>query len=143
MFKHFDKDNTDYLEHDEFKSCLRALGVDIPIPEDPTEPIPEFEAILDIVDKSRDGKVSINEYTMFMIERETSKVKGTSNVISAFKKISSQEDKPYLTKKDIVSNLSKEQSDWILANMEAYVDENGDVVPDAYDYNKLVDRLFQ
>merc|ERR1719220_22655 len=92
MFKHFDKDNTGYLEHDELKSCFRALGIDIPIPDDPTDLIPEFEEILDILDRNRDGKVGINEYTTYMIERETSKVAGTSNVISAFKKVAENED---------------------------------------------------
>merc|ERR1712072_1608650 len=62
MFKHFDKDQTGFLEHDELKSCLRALGVNMSIPEDPAELIPEFEAVLNKVDPNRDGKVSLNEY---------------------------------------------------------------------------------
>lgn len=94
MFKHFDKDNTGLLEHGELKSCLRALGVNLSVPEDPAEPIPEFEAVLDKLDPNRDGKVSLNEYTSYMIQRETSKVSGTDNVIAAFKNIAST-DKPY------------------------------------------------
>jgi spectrin alpha len=31
MFKHFDKDKSGKLNHQEFKSCLRALGYDLPM----------------------------------------------------------------------------------------------------------------
>ena len=59
MFRHFDKDKTGRLDHNEFKSCLRALGYDdLPMVEE-GQPEPEFEAILDIVDPNRDGFVSL------------------------------------------------------------------------------------
>ena len=58
MFRHFDKDKTGKLDHNEFKSCLRALGYDLPMLED-GQPEPEFEAILDSVDLNRDGGVSL------------------------------------------------------------------------------------
>ncbi|MGJ8946001.1 hypothetical protein AB9K17_24225, partial [Salmonella enterica subsp. enterica serovar Kentucky] len=29
MYRHFDKDRSGKLEHQEFKSCLRSLGYDI------------------------------------------------------------------------------------------------------------------
>merc|ERR1719191_2555847 len=58
MFRHFDKEKTGKLEHSEFKSCLRALGYDLPMLED-GQPEPEFEAILDGVDPNRDGFVSL------------------------------------------------------------------------------------
>jgi EF-hand domain pair len=58
MFRHFDKDKTGRLNHNEFKSCLRALGYDLPMLEE-GEPEPEFEAILDVVDPNRDGFVSL------------------------------------------------------------------------------------
>lgn len=45
MFKHFDKDKSGRLSHYEFKSCLRALGYDLPMVEE-GQPDPEFEAIL-------------------------------------------------------------------------------------------------
>ena len=31
MFRHFDKDRTGRLDHNAFKSCLRALGYDLPM----------------------------------------------------------------------------------------------------------------
>ena len=52
MFKHFDKDKSGRLNHQEFKSCLRSLGYDLPMVEE-GEPDPEFEAILDTVDPNR------------------------------------------------------------------------------------------
>lgn len=45
MFKHFDKDKSGKLNHQEFKSCLRALGYDLPMVEE-GQPDPEFNAIL-------------------------------------------------------------------------------------------------
>lgn len=45
MFKHFDKDRSGRLDKTEFKSCLRALGYDLPMVEE-GQPDPEFEAIL-------------------------------------------------------------------------------------------------
>lgn len=52
MFRHFDKDKTGRLDHNAFKSCLRALGYDLPMVE---EPEPEFESILNVVDPNRCG----------------------------------------------------------------------------------------
>lgn len=49
IFRHFDKDKTGYLEHQEFKSCLRSLGYDLPMVEE-GETDPEFDAILATVD---------------------------------------------------------------------------------------------
>jgi len=45
MFKHFDKDKSGRLNQQEFKSCLRALGYDLPMVEE-GQPDPEFEDIL-------------------------------------------------------------------------------------------------
>jgi len=51
-YRHFDKDRSGKLEHQEFKSCLRSLGYDIALVEG-GETDPEFEAILDQVDPNR------------------------------------------------------------------------------------------
>ena len=50
--RHFDKDKSGKLDHQEFKSCLRALGYDLPMVEE-GQTDPEFQAILDIVDPNR------------------------------------------------------------------------------------------
>ena len=52
IVRHFDKDRSGKLEHQEFKSCLRSLGYDIALMES-GETDPEFEAILDQVDPNR------------------------------------------------------------------------------------------
>lgn len=49
LTRHFDKDKSGYLDHQEFKSCLRSLGYDLSIVEEGEED-PEFEAILRVVD---------------------------------------------------------------------------------------------
>ena len=52
FFRHFDKDKSGKLDHQEFKSCLRALGYDLPV-VDEGQVDPEFQAILDMVDPNR------------------------------------------------------------------------------------------
>ena len=52
--------------NNEFKSCLRALGYDLPMLED-GQPEPEFEAILDSVDLNRDGVVSLQVIIVFKL----------------------------------------------------------------------------
>ena len=47
--RHFDKDKTGFLDHQEFKSCLRSLGYDLPVVEEGEEDA-EFESILRTVD---------------------------------------------------------------------------------------------
>ena len=53
--RHFDKDKSGRLDHQEFKSCLRALGYDLPMVEEGQRD-PEFESILEIVDPNRWAK---------------------------------------------------------------------------------------
>ncbi len=52
MFRHFDKEKLGRLNHQDFKSCLRALGYDLPTVDD-NQRDEQFESILDIVDPSR------------------------------------------------------------------------------------------
>merc|ERR1712073_290161 len=70
MFRHFDKDKSGKLTHDEFKSCLRALGYDLPVAEEEGEEEPEFDAILAIVDPNKDGSVQLQDCMAFMISKE-------------------------------------------------------------------------
>merc|ERR1711872_1091614 len=81
MFRHFDKDKTGRLDHNAFKSCLRALGYDLPMVE---EPEPEFESILNVVDPNRDGFVTLQEYMAFMISKETENVQSSEEIELAF-----------------------------------------------------------
>merc|ERR1719458_383086 len=132
MFRHFDKDKTGKLDHNAFKSCLRALGYDLPMVED-GEPEPEFEAILNLVDPNRDGCITLQEYMAFMISKETE---------NAFRAITSQE-RDYVTQEELYSNLSKEMADYCIARMKPYVDPKSEQsITGALDYMEFTTRLF-
>ncbi|XP_073681227.1 spectrin alpha chain, non-erythrocytic 1-like [Garra rufa] len=140
MFKHFDKEKSGRLNHQEFKSCLRSLGYDLPMVEE-GEPDPEFESILDIVDPNRDGNVSLQEYMAFMISRETENVKSSEEIESAFRALSA-ENKPYVTKEELYQNLSKEQADYCISHMKPYLDSKGREIPSAFDFVEFTRSLF-
>uniref|UniRef100_A0A8C4X8M7 Spectrin alpha chain, non-erythrocytic 1 n=1 Tax=Erpetoichthys calabaricus TaxID=27687 RepID=A0A8C4X8M7_ERPCA len=140
MFKHFDKDKSGRLNHQEFKSCLRSLGYDLPMVEE-GEPDPEFEAILDTVDPNRDGHVSLQEYMAFMISRETENVKSSEEIESAFRALSA-ESKPYVTKEELYQNLTKEQADYCISHMKPYIDAKGRELPSAFDFVEFTRSLF-
>uniref|UniRef100_A0A8C2X465 Spectrin alpha chain, non-erythrocytic 1 n=1 Tax=Cyclopterus lumpus TaxID=8103 RepID=A0A8C2X465_CYCLU len=137
---HFDKEKSGRLNHQEFKSCLRSLGYDLPMVEE-GEPDPEFEAILDTVDPNRDGNVSLQEYMAFMISRETENVKSSEEIESAFRALST-ENKPYVTKEELYQNLSKEQADYCLSHMKPYLDSKGRELPTAFDFVEFTRSLF-
>lgn len=101
MFKHFDKDKSGKLNHQEFKSCLRALGYDLPMVEE-GQSDPEFDAILEVVDPNRDGHVSLQEYIAFMISKETENVQSHEEIENAFRAITASE-RPYVTKDELYS----------------------------------------
>lgn len=118
--RHFDKERTGRLNHQEFKSCLRALGYDLPMVEE-GQVDPEFETILgkdrvdffhslsrmyneyvctDVVDPNRDGFVSLQEYMAFMISKETENVQSSEEIENAFRAITNGE-RPYVTKEEL------------------------------------------
>uniref|UniRef100_A0A8B9L2K7 Spectrin alpha chain, non-erythrocytic 1 n=1 Tax=Astyanax mexicanus TaxID=7994 RepID=A0A8B9L2K7_ASTMX len=140
MFKHFDKEKSGRLNHQEFKSCLRSLGYDLPMVEE-GEPDPEFESILDTVDPNRDGNVSLQEYMAFMISRETENVKSSEEIESAFRALSA-ENKPYVTKEELYQNLTKEQADYCISHMKPYLDSKGRELPSAFDFVEFTRSLF-
>ena len=140
MFKHFDKDKSGKLDHQEFKSCLRALGYDLPMVEEGQRD-PEFESILDVVDPNRDDFVSLQEYMAFMISRETENVQSAKEVEAAFRALTSAE-KPYITANELYANLTKEQADYCISRMKPYQDHTGREVIDAYDYVDFTQLLF-
>ncbi|CAH1402348.1 unnamed protein product [Nezara viridula] len=142
MFKHFDKDKSGRLDHHEFKSCLRALGYDLPMVEE-GQPEPEFQAILDNVDPNRDGYVSLQEYMAFMISKETENVQSSEEIENAFRSITAG-DKPYVTKEELYANLTKEMADYCVARMKPYVDPKTErSIPGALDYIEFTRTIFQ
>ncbi|XP_050663567.1 spectrin alpha chain isoform X2 [Leptidea sinapis] len=143
MFKHFDKDRSGRLNHHEFKSCLRALGYDLPMVEE-GQPDPEFEAILNVVDPNRDGQVSLQEYMAFMISKETENVQSSEEIENAFRAITAHQDRAYVTKDELYANLTKEMADYCVARMKPYVDNKTErPVPNALDYIDFTRTLFQ
>ncbi|XP_014291975.1 spectrin alpha chain isoform X2 [Halyomorpha halys] len=142
MFKHFDKDKSGRLDHHEFKSCLRALGYDLPMVEE-GQPEPEFQTILDNVDPNRDGYVSLQEYMAFMISKETENVQSSEEIENAFRSITAG-DKPYVTKEELYANLTKEMADYCVARMKPYVDPKTErSIPGALDYIEFTRTIFQ
>ncbi|XP_077865919.1 spectrin alpha chain, non-erythrocytic 1-like [Saccoglossus kowalevskii] len=141
MFKYFDKDKSGKLDHQEFKSCLRSLGYDLPVVEEGQED-PEFQAILDMVDPNRDGFVSLQEYMAFMISRETENVQSSEEIENAFRALSS-EGKSFVTKQELYSNLPKDQAEWCILHMKPYTDSKGRTVPGALDFVDFTRSLFQ
>ncbi|KAI1882449.1 hypothetical protein AGOR_G00250870 [Albula goreensis] len=140
MFKHFDKEKSGRLNHQEFKSCLRSLGYDLPMVEE-GELDMEFESILDTVDPNRDGQVSLQEYMAFMISRETENVKSSEEIESAFRALSA-ENKPYVTKEELYQNLTKEQADYCISHMKPYLDSKGREMPSSFDFVEFTRSLF-
>jgi len=142
MFKHFDKDKSGRLNQQEFKSCLRALGYDLPMVEE-GQPDPEFESILDLVDPNRDGHVSLQEYMAFMISKETENVQSSEEIENAFRAITSGE-RPYVSKEELYANLTKEMADYCVSRMNPYIDpKTGHPIPGALDYVDFTRQLFQ
>nr|BAM18644.1 alpha spectrin [Papilio xuthus] len=143
MFKHFDKDRSGRLNHHEFKSCLRALGYDLPMVEE-GQPDPEFEAILNVVDPNRDGQVSLQEYMAFMISKETENVHSSEEIENAFRAITAHQDRAYVTKDELYANLTKEMADYCVARMKPYVEPKTErPIPNALDYIDFTRTLFQ
>merc|ERR1712038_1896010 len=141
MFRHFDKDKTGKLDHNAFKSCLRALGYDLPMVED-NEPEPEFDAILDGVDPNRDGFVSLQEYMAFMISKETENVQSSEEIENAFRAIT--QEREYVTRSELYDHLSKDMADYCIGKMQTYRDPRTDEgIPDAYDFMEFTRTLFQ
>ena len=142
MFRHFDKDKSGKLTHDEFKSCLRALGYDLPVAEEEGEEEPEFDAILNTVDPNKDGFVQLQEFMAFMISKETENVQSFEDVENAFKTITNERE--YITKEELYANLTRAMADYCLGKMTVYTDpKTGQEIKEAYDYMEFMHTLFQ
>ena len=105
MFKHFDKERVGKLNHKDFKSCMRALGYDLPL-MDEGEQDSEFDEILDEVDPYRSGHVFLHDFIAFMISKETENISTQEEMYNAFRYIAN--DRPYVTLEEIqaVNNIN-------------------------------------
>lgn len=103
MFRHFDSEKRGRLSHDEFKMCLRALGYDLAPIETNKSIDPQFEYILNMVDPQRVGYVGLQDYMSFLIRKETDNISSMDDVVDAFKALTENGNKPYITKKELYS----------------------------------------
>jgi len=141
MFKHFDKEKLGRLNHQDFKSCLRALGYDLPTVDD-NQRDEQFEAILDIVDPNRVGTVALPEYMTFMISRETENVSSIDDVVLAFKSLTENSERQFITRDELFANLPSEQAEFCCRKMKPYRDRNGREINNAFDYDDFTRWLF-
>lgn len=63
----------------------------------------EFERILDIVDPQRLGYIGLQDYMSFLIRKETENISSMDDVVDAFKALTENGDKPYITRKELVT----------------------------------------
>jgi spectrin alpha len=139
MFRYFDKEKTGRLTHAHFKSCLQALGIDLPVADSD----PEFQRILDRVDPNRDGFVSVQDYMAFLISYETENVQSITEIEQAFRALTHDGEKPYITRQEIAASLSPELTEYCVRHMKPYVNPaNNFAIQDAYDYTEFTKRLF-
>ena len=79
----------------------------------------------------RDGFVTLQEYMAFMISKETENVQSSEEIENAFRAITNQE-RDYVTKEELYSNLSKEMADYCIARMKPYEDSSKQPITGIY-----------
>nr|XP_051714443.1 spectrin alpha chain, erythrocytic 1 [Oryctolagus cuniculus] len=138
-YKHFDENLTGRLTHKEFRSCLRGLNYYLPMVEE-DEPEPKFEKFLDAVDPGRKGYVSLEDYTSFLIDKESENIKSSDEIENAFHALA--EGKAYITKDDMKQALTPEQVSFCTIHMQQYMDPQGRSHPAGYDYVGFTNSYF-
>uniref|UniRef100_A0A8C9UTX8 Spectrin alpha chain, erythrocytic 1 n=2 Tax=Marmotini TaxID=337730 RepID=A0A8C9UTX8_SPEDA len=138
-YKHFDENLTGRLTHKEFRSCLRGLNYYLPMVEE-DEPEPKFEKFLDAVDPGRKGYVSLEDYTSFLIDKESENIKTSDEIENAFQSLA--EGKAYITKEDLKQALTPEQVSFCTIHMQQYMDPRGRSQPAGYDYVGFTNSYF-
>ncbi|KAL1769881.1 spectrin alpha chain, erythrocytic 1 [Sigmodon hispidus] len=138
-YKHFDENMTGRLTHKEFRSCLRGLNYYLPMVEE-GEPEPKFEKFLNAVDPGRKGYVSLEDYTSFLIDKESENIKTSDDIESGFQALA--EGKAYITKEDMKQALTPEQVSFCTIHMQQYMDPRGRSQPAGYDYVGFTNSFF-
>ncbi|XP_004415736.1 PREDICTED: spectrin alpha chain, erythrocytic 1 [Odobenus rosmarus divergens] len=138
-YKHFDENLTGRLSHKDFRSCLRGLNYYLPMVEE-DEPEPKFEKFLDVVDPGRKGYISLEDYTSFLIDKESENIKSSDEIENAFQALA--EGKAYITKEDMKQALTPEQVQFCASHMQQYVDPRGRSHLAGYDYVGFTNSFF-
>lgn len=77
-----------------------------------------------------------------MISRETENIQSSDEFEHAFRLIAEQ-DRPYVTTKELYANLSNEMADYCCQKMPRYVDPNTQrELDNAFDYIQYTNQLF-
>uniref|UniRef100_A0A2K5UN69 Spectrin alpha chain, erythrocytic 1 n=1 Tax=Macaca fascicularis TaxID=9541 RepID=A0A2K5UN69_MACFA len=139
IYKHFDENLTGHLTHKEFLSCLRGLNYYLPMVEE-DEHEPEFKKFLDAVDPGRKGYVSLEDYTAFLIHKESENIKSSNEIENAFQALA--EGKSYITKEDMKQALTPEQVSFCATHMQQYMDPQGRSHLSGYDYAGFTNSYF-
>ncbi|PNI30348.1 SPTA1 isoform 3 [Pan troglodytes] len=139
IYKHFDENLTGRLTHKEFRSCLRGLNYYLPMVEE-DEHEPKFEKFLDAVDPGRKGYVSLEDYTAFLIDKESENIKSSDEIENAFQALA--EGKSYITKEDMKQALTPEQVSFCATHMQQYMDPRGRSHLSGYDYVGFTNSCF-
>eukprot|EP01120_Amphizonella_sp_Union-15-10_P007473 TRINITY_DN2526_c0_g4_i1.p1 TRINITY_DN2526_c0_g4~~TRINITY_DN2526_c0_g4_i1.p1 ORF type:complete len:1557 (-),score=454.20 TRINITY_DN2526_c0_g4_i1:53-4657(-) len=126
MFQFFDKNHNNALGKLEFKGALQSLG------EDPTDD--EMESLMVKLDKDKDGFITFEEFTEFMIQR-TADTDSAEQILQSFKEIAN--DKDFITEEDLRRVMPSQKVDYLVANMPAYSGQTG-----AYDYKAWVGKAY-
>ncbi|XP_019288872.2 spectrin alpha chain, erythrocytic 1 isoform X2 [Panthera pardus] len=138
-YKHFDENLTGRLSHKDFRSCLRGLNYYLPMVED-DEPEPKFEKFLDVVDPGRKGYITLEDYTSFLIDKESENIKSSDEIENGFQALA--EGKAYITKDDMKQALTPEQVQFCTSHMQEYVDPRGQRHLAGYDYVGFTSSYF-
>ncbi|XP_045402991.1 spectrin alpha chain, erythrocytic 1 [Lemur catta] len=138
-YKHFDEHLTGHLTHEQFRSCMRGLNYYLPMVEE-GEPEPKFEKFLDAVDPGRKGYVTLEDYTSFLIDKESENIKSSDEIENGFQALA--EGKAYITKEDMKQALTPEQVSFCTIHMQQYMDPRGRSHPAGYDYVGFTNSYF-
>uniref|UniRef100_A0A8C0PJ77 EF-hand domain-containing protein n=1 Tax=Canis lupus familiaris TaxID=9615 RepID=A0A8C0PJ77_CANLF len=120
FFRHFDENLTGRLSHKDFRSCLRGLrGAHF---------------------SHRKGYVSLEDYTSFLIDKESENIKSSDEIENAFQALA--EGKAYITKEDMKQALTPEQVQFCASHMQQYEDPRGRSHLAGYDYVGFTNSFF-
>jgi len=130
-FDYFDKDHSGTLDYQEFKSCLRGCGYDLPVVAEGQVDV-EFEQIIKFVDSDSNKTVSKDEFVDFMISQRSTKATNANEVINSFVMIA--HDKPFVSEDELRATLPANQVDYCIRHMTK--------TPQGYDYKEFVNTFF-
>ena len=117
LFNVYDKDRSGQLEEKEFKSCLISLGYSLQFLEKDQKDS-EYESILDQIDPKRLGYVTLEEFMSFHISRRTEKVNSREELEEAFRAITSDGNKSFVTKDELNQALGTELQEFCVQHMD-------------------------